>query len=173
VWKSVKRVPFRAVAQYTAAQCQSRARQMGPFAVGASVPRESRLGVLVLVPDIEKLPVAPYAPTSPQPQSSATTRAHHAKAPHPGKKRQTQAWSRWKVLRRNDGRKDAHMKRKLGLGAAPPATMSGIKKVARAAPREWKSNRATIVHHTLGACRVAGARAAAHEHSTVFSYTFQ
>ncbi len=162
MWKSVKRVPFRAVVQCTAAQCQSRARQMGPFAVGASVPRESRLGVLVLVPDIEKLPVAPYAPTSPQPQSSATTRAHHAKAPHQGKKRQTQAWSRWKVLRRNDGRKDAHMKRKLGLGAAPPATMSGIKKVARAAPREWKSNRATIVRTThwvravsRGACRRA------------------
>ena len=122
------------------------------FAVGASVPRESRLGVLVLVPDIEKLPVAPYAPTSPHPQSSATTRAHHAKATHDQRTpRTTQAWRRWKVLWCDDGRKDAHMKRKLGLGAAPPATMSGIEKVARAAPREWTSNRATIVHHTVRA----------------------
>ena len=37
-----------------------------------SAPRASRLGVLVLVPVIAKEPVAPYAPTSPQPQSSAT-----------------------------------------------------------------------------------------------------
>ena len=48
------------------------------ISVNANAPSASRLGVRVLVPVIEKLPVAPYAPTSPHPQSSATARAHEA-----------------------------------------------------------------------------------------------